>query len=545
MKILNISAICLSVMLVACDNNSHNDDHRGETEVAELPAVEFEDRVVAGEFTLLNEEAPVPPQCYTKTESKHNPCYTCHQKYDDRETVYRVNKLDDGGIQGEYLFSDIGTTNHWKNLFVDKTLWVESISDQTIKTYIDQDNYTPLIDDLKEMSWEGFIPDLENYQLASEAFDEDGFAKDGSAWVAFNYKPLPSTFWPTNGSTDDVLIRLPEKFRTLDGEYNQAIYQVNLALVEVSLKQLDIIDIVAIDETFLALDLNNDNLFSEQVEQIPSREYYVGDASQHKIIARQFPLGTEFMHSVRYIGIDENGGITTTKRMKELRYMQKIKELTDSELSSRFDRERKEKMQKELPSFVEHENKGFSNGLGWNIQGYIEDYDGALRPQSYEEQMFCMGCHSAIGSTVDSTFSFVRKVTGKKGWSYINLRGMKDAPSVTQNEGEILQYLSKSGGGNEFRENYEMLARWFNEDGTPDTDRIGDADVYELITPSPDRALELNKAYAYVVRHQSYIHGRDANTKSVKNVYETIDESNPPLESEYRFFGWDMQLDWN
>ena len=48
-------------------------------------------------------------------------------------------------------------------------------------------------------------------------FDDEGFdhAPDGTptGWRAFAYMPLPSTFWPANGSTDDVLIRLPEAYR--------------------------------------------------------------------------------------------------------------------------------------------------------------------------------------------------------------------------------------------------------------------------------------------------------------------------------------------
>ncbi|TMO83484.1 hypothetical protein CWC13_20075, partial [Pseudoalteromonas ruthenica] len=69
-----------------------------------------------------------------------------------------------------------------------------------------------------------------------KAFDEMGFARDGSGWVAFNYKPFPSTFWPTNGSTGDVMIRLPEAFRSKGGVYNQDVYLANLSLVELALK---------------------------------------------------------------------------------------------------------------------------------------------------------------------------------------------------------------------------------------------------------------------------------------------------------------------
>lgn len=523
------------LFLLACSESSNPET---------IPAVDAIYRVQSGEFSLINEEAPIPPQCYTKTEAKHNPCYVCHQRYTDRDTRYRMNYLDDGGIQGEYLFSDIGVTNHWKNLFIDKTKWVESIKDETIRDYIDEDNYSELSVGLIDNGWNGFIPDLENYNLGAGAFGRDGFALDGSAWVAFNYKPLPSTFWPTNGSTDDVVIRLPEKFRSNGGMFNKEIYQLNLAILEASFKQLSQIDIPVMDESRLQLDLDGDNEIRSDVATLNARTHYVGDASHIEVLAQQFPLNTELMHSVRYVGADEIGNIVVPQRMKELRYMKKIRDLNDSELQSRFARERKEKLTEELPTFTKHGDEGFSNGLGWLVQGFIENYDGDLRPQSYEEQMFCMGCHSAIGSTVDSTFSFARKVTGVAGWSYINLKGMKDAPSHTQIEGEILQYLKRSGGGHEFRENQEMFDRWYLGDGTVDETKVKQADVYELITPSLDKALEMNKAYTYIVRHQSFIHGRDANTKPVKNVYEHIDESNPPLDVEFQLFDWDIQLDW-
>ena len=66
---------------------------------------------------------------------------------------------------------------------------------------------------MKSDAWTGEVTEIKNLHLGAEAFESNGIAKDGSGWVAFNYKPLPSTFWPTNGSTDDVMIRLSEKFQ--------------------------------------------------------------------------------------------------------------------------------------------------------------------------------------------------------------------------------------------------------------------------------------------------------------------------------------------
>lgn len=156
-----------------------------------------------------------------------------------------------------------------------------------------------------------------------------------------------------------------------------------------------------------------------------------------------------------------------------------------------------------------------------------------------------MGCHSSIGTTIDSTFSFARKLPGEQGFGYIDLAGMNDAPSITETRGEILRYLERAGGGSEFRENEEMRQRWFREDGSVDEEKVKRADVYTLITPSPRRALDLNKAYTHIVRHQSFIQGRDATWTPVKNVFSSIDEEVAPLQPEHRHYGWDLRLGWS
>ena len=71
---------------------------------------------------------------------------------------------------------------------------------------------------------------------------------------------------------------------------------------------------------------------------------------------------------------------------------------------------------------------GLDNGNGWALHGFIEDRKGRLRAMTYEENFSCMGCHNSVGSTIDKTFSFPRKMDGGKGWGYIDLKGMPDAP---------------------------------------------------------------------------------------------------------------------
>src|SRR5690606_24019018 len=153
-------------------------------------------------------------------------------------------------------------------------------------------------------------------------------------------------------------------------------------------------------------------------------------------------------------------------RMKEPRYMRKVNVLSASDLRSRYDEERKEKRLGRLPSYLSRGDEGLDNALGWYLKGFIEDYEGRLSPQTLEEEMWCMGCHKSISTTIDSACSHARKVRGGRGFGYVNLVGMRDAPNISEGGGEILNYLRRVGGGSEFRANPEMRQRWFLADGT-------------------------------------------------------------------------------
>lgn len=494
--------------------------------------------------TTYNKEALIPPQCYTKHENQYNPCMVCHQTYDYRS---RPNSMDDGDLQAEYAFSDIGTTNHWSNLFEDRSQLITQITDQEVIDYINVDNYSTLIEQLQESSdWSGPIPALENYALGAQAFDEQGFALDGSHWIAFNYKPLPGTFWPTNGATDDVLIRLPEAFRTSSCQgnvYSRDTYLANLSILEAVIKDLDSISVPVIDENEFCADLNDDGALSE-ISQINVVNAYVGAASSIEVHRMLYPQGTEFLHSVRYVGVDHQGDIVVPPHMKELRYMNKFNFYDEASLISMYGNERQEKIDELLPVYTHLGDQGTNNNFGWMVLGFIEAEDGHLRLQSEEEHLFCMGCHTTIGTTIDQTFAFPRKVTGAEGWGYINIKGMRDVPYVGGGpEGEIEHYLKAVGGGSEFRENDEIVDKFFNEDGSLKESKVRAADVYELITPSLRRALDLNKAYMTIVREQDFIYGRDANILPATNVYHAIDESVPVLPDD-RQEQWDIRLEW-
>ena len=492
---------------------------------------------------LTNPEAVIPPQCYTRTEGRFNPCYTCHQSHPVSDG--RPNLMDDGHLQGVYAFSDIGRENHWTNLFVDRRAAVAAISDAEINRYVAADNYTPLIETARRRSFRGWVPDLAELADPARAFDAQGRARDGSGWVAFQYKPLPSTFWPTNGSFDDVMIRLPLTFRRdAAGALSWPVYLANLAILEAAIKGQKSIDTPPIDERAVGVDLDADGRLG-RVTRLRRPDHYLGGASAMPVVAFLYPVGTEFLHTVRYLAVDARGGIHPAARMKEVRYLTKEQWVDPVNLGALYDEESWEKQQGMLPQMGWQAEQGAVNGFGWRLQGFIEDAQGQLRPQTQEETFFCKGCHTSIGATIDQTFAFARKIPGVRGQGYIDLRGMPDAPMLGEVEGEIRQYLRRVGGGDEFRANGEMIERWFGPDGQPDKARLAQAkDVHTLITPSPARALALNKAYLSIVREQSFIRGRDATLTPTANVYRQVDPDVPPLAPEHRAQG-NILLDWS
>lgn len=491
--------------------------------------------------TLYNAEGVVPPMCYTRTEIRNNPCYVCHQDgIDGRENV-----MNDADLQEAYSFSDVGMTNQWKNLFEDRTARVKNISDAEILSYISGDNYTELPSRLREAGFKGWIPDLKNLHLGKDAFDGQGFAKDGSQWVAFNYKPFPSTFWPTNGSTDDVMIRLPEIFRSdKQGRPSLEIYKANLAILEAKIKGVDRIGSLPVDEAAVGKDLDDDGALGRAVE-IRKTDAWVGAAEGVHLEAHLYPEGTEFLHTVRYVGIAEDGHIGPSTRMKEVRYSKKAKAYSKPMYARKYELEAMEKERGNLPAYYDLGHHGLDNGNGWALHGFIEDRKGRLRAMTYEENFSCMGCHNSVGSTIDKTFAFPRKMDGGKGWGYIDLKGMPDAPNKGETVGEIATYLARAGGGSEFRNNDEMSEKWFRPDGALDHVKLKSAkDVYDLITPSKERALALNKAYRTIVEDQDFIFGKDPVLTPPVNVYDKIDNGNTPTLPPERIFKWNIVLDW-
>ncbi len=491
----------------------------------------------------VNTEATVPPQCYTRTAGISNPCWTCHTQ------PLGENRFSDWLLQEAYTFSDLSRTNRWKNLFTDRRAAIKNISDAEALDYIRADNYTPLRAALhNRQDYPGYVPDLDFRQ----GFDGEGFARDSSGWRAIRYKPFPGTFWPTNGSTDDVMIRLPRAFQT-DGHGRQSrqIYKLNLAILEgaiavdPSMKDIDR-EVEPLNEKLAGIDLDGDGTVQPAVTRLRTLPaYYIGAAHEIAVHRYLYPQGTEFLHTVRYIDSDVPSLLST--RMKEVRYARKVEWLDDWARLRAYEHERDEKEAGLSPFFPGSPLVGLRNIFGWQFQGFIEDAAGQLRLQTEEEHLFCLGCHTSLGVTVDRTFAFARKVPGIAGWRHQSVHGIPDVPQVGHQEPEILTYFQRVQGGDEFRANTEVLERFFlngkgGKDGKLDTALVrraapgGDRDIAFLIAPSRKRALLLNKAAIVLVREQSFALGRDPVLAPTINVHTIIQDDSTGLAPAGRIY---------
>jgi hypothetical protein len=248
-----------------------------------------------------NHEAAVPPMCYTRTGGASNPCWVCHTRGIGR------TMLDDTDREESYAFSEPARDNKWTNLFVDRRAFIASISDDEIPRWVRADNYAPLVGAMAAMpaSYTGCRPDLDLVR----GFDEHGLARDGSRWRAVRFQPFLGAFWPTNGSTSDLFIRLPDRFaRDAGGALSMDIYRLNLTLVEAAIsieddatKAIDR-EIDPVDERLLGIDLDGDRALrasTTRVRELPAR--YAGAAATVPVVAQAYPLGTELLHSVRCV----------------------------------------------------------------------------------------------------------------------------------------------------------------------------------------------------------------------------------------------------
>ena len=178
-----------------------------------IQALEKENSI-SYEKIINTRAAYITPMCYTKTsdsvETKvFNPCYACHTK------GKIPNYVNDSHLQLVYTFPKQAMKNPYTNLFKDKRREVGMMSDRSILDYVRRSNYfSPkgdiLLSQELPLTWKGYRPDC-YFNFDNEGFDQD--RKGGyTGWRAFRYYPFLGTFWPTNGSIDDVLIRLDSLF---------------------------------------------------------------------------------------------------------------------------------------------------------------------------------------------------------------------------------------------------------------------------------------------------------------------------------------------
>jgi hypothetical protein len=505
----------------------------------------------------------IPPQCYTKTQGEqgrvHNPCFVCHQ------SSRPPNYIDDAAVQLDFAFPRSALRNPWTNLFVDRRQAIAASSDEEMLSYVRQSNYlaadgTPALAqtlqhvpagwDLNSNGrWDGWLPDIAFH------FDEHGFDRraDGShtGWRALAYYPFPGTFWPTNGSFGDVLVRLPEAFRQDEsGKPDLTVYSLNFAILEALIARRDV-PIEPVEEQRFGVDLDGDGKLStaRQVRFIwkpPERTMsWVGSARVRQqqgevhLAAGLFPEGAEFAHTVRYLDVVD-GKPRMAARLKELRYMVKKGWVTYGTFLQNASQEAREAEQSpdKTRAIGGTAESGIGNGVGWRLQGFIEDAQGQLRPQSREEHAFCIGCHSGVGATDDSVFSFGRKLPATEfqaGWFHWSQRGLEGLrePVRADGHGEYAYYLKHNRAGDELRANTELIERFLAQDGTvrPEAAEALRADISTLLLPSPARALQLDKAYRLIVQEQSFTRGRDATLAPAINVHHELASGDPALET--------------
>ncbi|MBM3318902.1 MAG: hypothetical protein FJY75_13725, partial [Candidatus Eisenbacteria bacterium] len=278
--------------------------------------------------------------------------------------------------------------------------------------------------------------------------DPQGFVRDTAGrhtgWRAVNFFPY-GIFTPLTGSVSGIYIRLPRLFMTDGGSESIDTYMANLALLEGNIKG-----------------------------QTGVGPFYLGDASTVPVRKGFYPVGTEFAHPLHYVDLQADGekgpavkgaaregaaregavregavregaarggvardGVagqglgaggpaagyefpgTRAKRLKEMRYMYKWRDVTLADIAPAedADAEGPEGLGGSPEAVIGREGQGWvENGAGWILAAFIEDRRGDLRTQTTEELMQCVGCHGNVGNTIDAVWSFQRKLPGDLGW---------------------------------------------------------------------------------------------------------------------------------
>jgi hypothetical protein len=461
----------------------------------------------------FNEEPSIPAQCWIETGyGTQNACLYCHTDY--LATIKHGNAFPLGEDQILYSFPSPDLNKVlWRNTIFPQEIITRlkqegiALSDPEDTAYVRIDNWQPVFDNARAGSTTRWLnPVADDYLLfpalnprhlfpfnetnptgnGTHGFvDKNGFVRDEKSgftgWRAVNFFPY-GIFTPLTGSVSGIYIRLPKPFMTRDNQFNRAVYEKNLELLEANIKN-----------------------------RSTGQTHYFGDASQLPLTCGFFPEGTEFAHPLHYVDLNADGQVgnivdgvvgnigpayefpgTRSRRLKEMRYMYKYKEVGIEDITedAHYD-----------SIVIGHEGQGWvDNNAGWLLSAYIEDRRGNLRPQTTEELMQCIGCHGKVGNTVDSVWSFQRKLPGKDGWKEMDY-GAYD--SSRPGESRLQDYVHKDSGMGELGYFYYVV--------------VG-ADLYGIM---PAEITEALRNYSAVHRQDlNLIHSPDAifNDDRLKNM---------------------------
>lgn len=406
----------------------------------------FQQRTGAPYKPSYNEEPGIPAQCWIETGyGTQNACLYCHTNYLASIKHGNAFPLAEDQILYSFPSPDLNKVL-WRNTIfpgeIDARLKQEGVAlpGPDDVAYVRRDNWKPAYGRARNNGGKGWLnPGAEAFALfpalnpahlypetdpdptgggAHGYVDREGFVRDEhsgyTGWRAVNFFPY-GIFSPLTGSVSGIYIRLPEAFMNAEGTFSLETYIKNLDLLE------------------------------RHIKNRPAKETrYYGDASDIAVRRGFFPVGAEFAHPLHYVDLNADGqagqacdGVsqeetlayefpgTRAKRLKEMRYMYKWKEVGVEDIDEHAHYE---------DAVIGHEGRGWvDNNAGWLLAGYIEDRQGALRPQTTEEMMQCAGCHGKVGNTVDSVWSFERKLPGDAGWREMDYGGYNaDQPKRTR-----------------------------------------------------------------------------------------------------------------
>jgi hypothetical protein len=414
-----------------------------------------------------NDEPEIPAQCWIETSyGTQNACKYCHTDY-----------LTEIGHGNAYPIGEDQITYSFPSKNLNRILWQNIIYPQNIEDrlkadgiqipskddveYVRHDNWFPTFSKARSNNNTNWLnktspekklklfPSLNPMHLFPYSksnptnngehgyIDNEGFVRceqeQFTGWRAINFFPY-AIFTPLTGSVSGVYIKLPKEFMTQNNEVNIDIYKQNLDLLEKNIKN-----------------------------QTISKSNYVGDANSIEIKKGFYPVGTEFAHPLHYVDLLADGQVgtsldgaitkgqkqfefpgTRSKRVKEIRYMYKWKEVSLEDIAIDESEDGAEEETAGFGTYIGREGEGWiDNGAGWIIAAYIENRHGELRPQTTEELAQCLGCHAKVGNTIDAIWSFQRKLPEMEGWADMNYGHYS---SQNPNATKLQDYLYESSG---------------------------------------------------------------------------------------------------